>query len=188
MMKQFNDAALNVLRTKLSINLIPVTLPDLPAEAMLTLLGAEAAAAFDDLTRTGRDRLLNAQSKDDWPNQFRTSRFIPAVEYVNANRARTMLMQQMAELFKKVDVIVAPTDSSQLIVTNLTGHPAVILPNGFRPANAPAPPADKPTRAGGPGTPVSLTFIGNLYGESDLLAVAKAYQNATDFHLKHPKL
>jgi Asp-tRNA(Asn)/Glu-tRNA(Gln) amidotransferase A subunit family amidase len=188
MMKQFNDAALDVLRTKLNIDLIPVTLPDLPAEAMLTVLGAEAAAAFDELTRTGRDKLLNAQSKDDWPNQFRTSRFIPAVEYVNANRARTMLMQQMAELFKAVDVIVAPTDSTQLIVTNLTGHPAVIVPNGFRPANAPAPPPDKPTRAGGPATPVSLTFFANLYGESDLLAVAKAYQDATDFHLKHPKL
>jgi Asp-tRNA(Asn)/Glu-tRNA(Gln) amidotransferase A subunit family amidase len=89
-------------------------------------------------------------------------------------------------MFKKVDVIVAPTDSDQLVVTNLTGHPAAIVPCGFRPANAPLP--TKPTRAGGPGTPVSITFIGNLYGESDLLAVAMAYQRATDFHLKRPKL
>jgi Asp-tRNA(Asn)/Glu-tRNA(Gln) amidotransferase A subunit family amidase len=188
MMKQFNDAALEVLRTRLNIDLIPVALPDLPAGDMLTVLSAEAAAAFDTLTRSGRDKLLNAQDKEDWPNIFRTARFIPAVEYINANRARTMLMQQMAEVFKKVDVIVAPTDSDQLVVTNLTGHPAVILPNGFRPANAPEPPKDKPTRGGGPGTPVSITFLGNLYGESDMLSVAMVYQNATGFHLKHPKL
>ena len=186
MMKQFNDAALEVLRTKVGIEMMPVALPDLPAGDMLTVLGAESAAAFDELTRSGRDKLLNAQDKGDWPNQFRTARLIPAVEYVQANRARTLLMQKMTELFKTVDVIVAPTDSDQLVVTNLTGHPAVIVPNGFRPANAPVP--EKPTRAGGPGTPVSLTFVGNLYGESDLLAVAKAYQDATGFHQKHPRL
>jgi Asp-tRNA(Asn)/Glu-tRNA(Gln) amidotransferase A subunit family amidase len=175
-----------VLRNKLGIDMTPVVLPDLPAGDMLTMLSAESAAAFDELTRSGRDKLLNAQDKGDWPNQFRTARFIPAVEYVQASRARTLLMQKMAELFKTVDVIVAPTDSDQLVVTNLTGHPAVIVPNGFRPASAPVP--DKPTRGGGPGTPVSLTFIGNLYGESDLLAVAKAYQDATDFHRKHPQI
>lgn len=186
--KRFNDAALNVMHTKLGLDLIPVELPDMPAGDMLTVLSAEAAAAFDELTRNGRDKLLNAQTKDDWPNIFRTARFIPAVEYVNANRARTLLMRRMADVFKTVDVIIAPTDSDQLVITNLTGHPAVILPNGFRPANAPAPPADKPTRAGGPGTPVSITFFGNLYGESDLLAVAKAYQDATDFHRQHPNM
>jgi Asp-tRNA(Asn)/Glu-tRNA(Gln) amidotransferase A subunit family amidase len=186
MTKAFNDAAFEVLRNKLGIDMTPVVLPDLPAGDMLTMLSAESAAAFDELTRSGRDKLLNAQDKGDWPNQFRTARFIPAVEYVQASRARTLLMQKMAELFKTVDVIVAPTDSDQLVVTNLTGHPAVIVPNGFRPASAPVP--DKPTRGGGPGTPVSLTFIGNLYGESDLLAVAKAYQDATDFHRKHPQI
>jgi Asp-tRNA(Asn)/Glu-tRNA(Gln) amidotransferase A subunit family amidase len=186
MQKQFNDAALETLSTSVGLELMPVQLPNLPASDMLTLLGVESAAAFDELTRSGRDKLLNAQDKDDWPNQFRVARFVPGVEYVNANRARTLLMQGMAERFKKVDVIVAPTDSDQLVVTNLTGHPAAIVPCGFRPANAPLP--TKPTRAGGPGTPVSITFIGNLYGESDLLAVAMAYQRATDFHLKRPKL
>lgn len=184
--KKFNDDALQVLRTKMRIQLIPVEMPALPASDMLTVLSAEAAAAFDELTRSGRDKLLNAQEKNDWPNYFRTARFIPAVEYVQANRARTLLMRETAKLFEKVDVIVAPTDSDQLTITNLTGHPAVILPNGFRPANAPAP--DRPTRGGGPGTPVSLTFVGNLYGESDLLAVAKAYQEATEFHRKRPAL
>jgi Asp-tRNA(Asn)/Glu-tRNA(Gln) amidotransferase A subunit family amidase len=186
MQKQFNDVALETLRNRVGLELLQVELPNMPAADMLTLLGVESAAAFDELTRTGRDKLLNAQDKDDWPNQFRTARFIPGVEYVQANRARTLLMKGMADLFKKVDVIIAPTDSDQLVVTNLTGHPAAIVPCGFRPGNAPVP--TKPTRAGGPGTPVSITFIGNLYGESDLLAVAMAYQRETDFHLKHPKL
>jgi Asp-tRNA(Asn)/Glu-tRNA(Gln) amidotransferase A subunit family amidase len=86
-------------------------------------------------------------------------------------------------------VIVAPTNSQQLSITNLTGHPAVILPNGLRGDDAPAPPDQgKDTPTGGPGTPTSITFLGNLFGEARMLAVAKAYQDATDFHLKHPKL
>ncbi len=167
---RFNDAALETIKTKLGWKLIPVKLPDLPWQAMRPILTAEAAAAFDELTRSGRDKLLTAQGKNDWPNTFRESRFTPAVEYINANRARMVGMQAMAQVFKDVDVLVVPTFSNQLLITNLTGHPAVILPNGFR--------AD--------GTPVSLTFLGNLFGEGKLLAVAKAYQDATDFHLKHP--
>jgi Asp-tRNA(Asn)/Glu-tRNA(Gln) amidotransferase A subunit family amidase len=171
--KKFDDAALDVLRTKLKIDLIPVELPKLPWGAMRPILLAEAAAAFDDLTRSGRDNLLTAQGKDDWPNAFRAARFIPAVEYVNGNRARMMGLQQMADVFKKVDVIVAPTFSTQLLVTNLTGHPALILPSGFREKD---------------GTPVSLTFLGNLFGEASLLAMARAWEQATDFHSQHPKL
>lgn len=167
---RFNDAALDVIKNKLGWKLIPVKLPDLPWQAMRPILTAEAAAAFDELTRSGRDKLLTAQGKNDWPNTFRESRFTPAVEYINANRARMVGMQAMAQVFKDVDVLVVPTFSNQLLITNLTGHPAVILPNGFR--------AD--------GTPVSLTFLGDLFGESKLLATAKAYQDATDFHRKHP--
>src|SRR5206468_389055 len=155
--------------------------PNFPFGSMLPVLAAEAAAAFDDLTRSGRDGLLTGQLPNDWPNQFRKARLIPAVEYVNANRARTMGMQQVAEIFKQVDLFVAPTGSTQLTMTNLTGHPAVILPNGFRPADAPV--SEKITDGGGPGTPTSITFVGNLFGEAKLLAVAKAYQDATDFHL-----
>jgi Asp-tRNA(Asn)/Glu-tRNA(Gln) amidotransferase A subunit family amidase len=171
--KKFDDDALDVLRTKLKIELIPVEMPKLPWGAMRPILMAEAAAAFDDLTRSGRDQLLTAQGKDDWPNSFRAARFIPAIEYVNGNRARMMGLQQMSDIFKKVDVIVAPTFSTQLLVTNLTGHPAVILPSGFREKD---------------GTPVSLTFLGNLFGEASLLAVARAWEQATDFHNQHPKL
>ncbi|MGH9601378.1 MAG: amidase, partial [Terriglobales bacterium] len=169
--KKFDAAALDVIR-KLGVNLVPVELPDLPYEHMLSLLSAEAAAAFDDLTRSGRDRLLTAQKEQDWPNQFRVARFIPAVEYVQADRARTLAMRALAGVFEKFDVLVAPTTSTQLIATNLTGHPAVILPHGFRED----------------GTPASITFLGNLYGEAAMLAVARAYQEATDFHRKRPTL
>ncbi|HYX70918.1 MAG TPA: amidase, partial [Terriglobales bacterium] len=130
--KKIDDAALDVLRGKLGLQLTPVELPKLPYGNMLIILTAESAAAFDQLTRSGRDKLLTSQTKDDWPNNFRSSRFIPAVEYIQANRARTLAMEQMAALFKKVDIIVTPTFSTQLLVTNLTGHPALILPNGFR--------------------------------------------------------
>ena len=185
---KYDEAALAKLRS-MGVNLIPVELPKLPYDAMLSMLEAEAAAAFDDLTRSGRDKLLTGQTKDDWPNTFRTARFIPAVEYIQASRARLLAMEAFAKVFDKVDVIVAPTQSTQLLVTNLTGHPALILPNGFRGDDAPkAVVRDGELQPGGPGTPVSLTFLGHLYGEAKLLAVAKAYQDATGFHLKHPEL
>ncbi len=184
---KYDEAALAKLRA-MGVNLVPLELPKLPYRPMVVMLEAEAAAAFDELTRSGRDKLLTSQGKDDWPNTFRTSRFIPAVEYIQASRARMLAMEQVGKVFDQVDVIVAPTNSTQLVVTNLTGHPALILPNGFRGDDAPQPKLDEngDLQPGGPGTPVSLTFLGHLYGEAKLLAVAKAYQDATDFHLKHP--
>ena len=170
--KKFDDAALEVLR-RLGLNLIPVELPDVPYDPMRLILSAEAAAAFDELTRSDRDKELVQQGKFDWANSFRTSRFIPAVDYVNANRLRSVAIRKWDDLMKTVDVIVTPTGAanlSQLVATNLTGHPAVILPNGFR----------------DDGTPVSLTFLGGLFEEGKLMAVARAYQEATGFHLKHP--
>ena len=170
--KKFDDAALDVFRS-MGINLIPVDLPDVPYDPMRIILSAEAAASFDELTRSDRDKELVQQGKGDWPNSFRTSRFIPAVDYVNANRLRSIAIQKWDDLMKTVDVIVTPTGAanlSQLVATNLTGHPAVILPNGFR----------------DDGTPVSLTFLGGLFEEAKVLAVARAYQDATGFHLKHP--
>jgi Asp-tRNA(Asn)/Glu-tRNA(Gln) amidotransferase A subunit family amidase len=171
--KAFDDAALAVLRGKLGVPLVPVTLPEAPYDAMRIILVAEAAAAFDALTRTHRDRELVQQGRNDWATTFRTARFIPAVDYINANRHRTLAMQQWARLFETVDVIVTPTTAAgltQLMATNLTGHPAVILPHGFR----------------DDGTPVSLTFLGSLFGEGALLRVAQAYQDATDFHRRRP--
>jgi Asp-tRNA(Asn)/Glu-tRNA(Gln) amidotransferase A subunit family amidase len=170
--KAFDDETLRVLEG-LGVSLIPIELPDYPVESLGFILSAEAAAAFDDLTRSNRDDLMVRQARDAWPNVFRSSRFIPAVEYINANRIRYMVIQEMQKVMSTVDVYVAPSfGGDNLLLTNLTGHPCVVLPNGFD---------DK-------GCPVSITFVGRLFDEGTLLAVAKAYQDATGFQLKHPPL
>jgi Asp-tRNA(Asn)/Glu-tRNA(Gln) amidotransferase A subunit family amidase len=171
--KSLADSALAVMR-RLGANLIPIELPSrYPVNDLSIILSAEAAAAFDDLTRSGRDALMVRQIKDAWPNVFRTARFIPAVEYIQANRIRGLLIQDMQNLLKNIDVYIAPPfEGDNLLLTNLTGHPCVVLPDGF-------------TKEG---TPTSITFVGRLFGEATLLAVAKKYQDATVFHLKHPKL
>ena len=170
--KPFDDAALAVLRG-LGLDLVPVELPAFDYDALRIILTAEAGAAFDELTRSGRVREMAQQGAGAWPNTFRTSRLIPAVDYINANRARTLAIRAWDALMQSVDVIVTPTNGgAQLTATNLTGHPAVILPHGFR----------------DDGTPVSLTFLGRLFGEEALLRVAHAYQQATDFHTRHPAL
>src|SRR6266436_2504438 len=188
--RKFSEAALEKLR-EMGVNLVAVEMPKLPYDAMVMMLESEAAAAFDELTRTGRDKLLTAQGPDDWPNSFRTARFFPAVEYIQASRARRLAMDAVGKVFSQFDVIVTPTFSQQLVITNLTGHPALILPNGWRGSDAP-PPASFADGAdenvGGPGTPVSITFLGNLFGEAKILALARAYQEATGFHKLHPKL
>jgi Asp-tRNA(Asn)/Glu-tRNA(Gln) amidotransferase A subunit family amidase len=160
----------------LGAELIPIELPNIPSNDLTFLLSAEAAAAFDDLTRSNRDDLLVRQGKNAWPNYFRAARFIPAVEYIQANRVRSILIQQMFEKLKGIDVYVSPSFTKNLGLTNLSGHPCVVLPNGFRTDQ------NQPTR------PTSITFTGQLFGEGKLLQVAKAYQDATSFHKKHPKL
>ncbi|MEE9464471.1 MAG: amidase [Candidatus Neomarinimicrobiota bacterium] len=168
---QANDqAVLDVLRS-LGANLVPMELPEYPVSDMSFILSAEAAAAFDELTLTGRDDLLVRQVKNAWPNNFRSSRFIPAVEYIQANRARYALIQQMAAKFEEVDLYVAPAFvGDNLLLTNLSGHPCVVLPNGFNEE----------------GSPTSITFMGQIYDEGTILAVARAFQEATDWHRQHP--
>lgn len=168
-----NDArALAVLRD-LGFDLKPVTLPAYQMPALLLMLLGECAAAFDTLTRSNADDQLAWQDAEAWPNTFRTARFLPAVDYINAARLRVRLMEAMAALMQTVDIIVAPSFGGDVLpITNLTGHPAVVLPNGFN--------AD--------GTPTSLSFIGALDHEAALLAFAKAYQDATDFHRHYPAL
>jgi Asp-tRNA(Asn)/Glu-tRNA(Gln) amidotransferase A subunit family amidase len=187
---KYGTNALDALR-KMGVKLIPVEMPDFPFGAIVPVLEAEAAAAFDDLTRSGRDKLLTGQMPFDWPNQFRVARFYSAVDYIQAMRARTLAIAEMAKMFAQVDVIVTPSSGSQLQATNLTGHPAVIVPNGIRDDDAPKGDSDEDgalTNTGGPGTPVSLTFLGALYSDARLAAFAKAYQDATSFHLQHAKL
>lgn len=170
--KAYDDAALEVLRSG-GAQLIPIDLPvdDFPLDALRLILNVEAAAAFDELTRSNRDDLLVRQIRRAWPNVFRYARLIPAVEYLQANRVRTMLMHALDAAMEGIDVFITPSfGEGVLLLTNLTGHPAVTIPNGFR----------------DDGTPVSISFVGRLYGEGRLLAVAKAYQDETGFHLQHP--
>ena len=187
---KYDIAAVGRLQS-MCANIIPLTLPDLPYDAMVPLLSAEAAAAFDELTTTGRDKLLTEQGPEDWPNDFRTARFYPAVEYIQANRARSIAIREVSKLFEKVDVIVASTNSDQLVMTNLTGHPAIIVPNGLRGADAPTPPTidtGNDDQIGGPGTPVSITFLAGHYQDARLCALALAYQQEAGFQKLHPKL
>ena len=153
----------------------PVTFPDstiVQFNLIGIILNAESAAAFDELTRTNRDDLIERQDKDFWPNSFRSARMIPAVEYINAIRYRSELCQQINDFMKNYDVVIVPTFAgSQLAVTNLTGHPVVCMPMGFNQR----------------GLPLSITLIGNLYDEASILEAAKAYQDHTDHHKKHPE-
>jgi len=168
-----NDlATLGTLRS-IGFNLRAIELPDFPIGSMRLVLRVEAAAAFDELTRSNRDKLLVRQGKGSWPNIFRTARMVTAVEYIQANRLRTLLIKEMEKLMSDIDVYVAPTwAGDNLALTNLSGHPAVVVPNGFNEKNE----------------PTSITFTGRLFGETETLLVAKAYQDATTFHTKHPVL
>jgi len=188
---KYGVSALDTLRT-MGVKLIPMKMPKgYHFGDIVPVLEAEAAAAFDELTRSGRDGLLTGQKDSDWPNQFRVVRFYSAVDYVQAQRARTLAMEAMAKMLAEVDVIVTPSGGAQLTATNLTGHPAVIMPNGVRGEDAPKPNSDEdgaPENVGGPGTPVSLTFLGALYSDARLAAFARAYQEATSFHRMHPRM
>jgi Asp-tRNA(Asn)/Glu-tRNA(Gln) amidotransferase A subunit family amidase len=158
------------------IDVKPVFFPDsslYPNNLISVILNAESAAAFDELTRTNRDDLIERQDRDFWPNSFRAARLIPAVEYINANRYRYNLCKGMYDFMKDYDVLIVPTFSGrQLAITNLTGNPAVCMPMGFSAA----------------GTPQSITLIGRLYDEASILAAAKAYQDKTDHNKKRPEL
>ena len=127
-----NDSLTLAKLRELGAELIPIELPDVDVYSLSFILSAEAGAAFDELTRSYKDDLLVRQIKNAWPNVFRTSRFIPAVEYINANRIRTLLINEMQKLFEEVDLYIAPSwEGDNLLLTNLTGHPCVVLPNGF---------------------------------------------------------
>lgn len=160
----------------LGANVKPVFFPDsafYPVNLVSIILNAESAAAFDELTRSNRDDLIERQDRDFWPNSFRAARTVPAVEYINANRYRSILCRRMNDFMKDYDVLIVPTFAGrQLSITNLTGHPVVCMPSGFN---------EK-------GAPLSITLIGNLYDEATILAAAKAFQDKTEFNKKHPPL
>ena len=159
--------SLEVLR-QLGVELVPIELPEAPP--LTFLLSVEGAAAFDELTRSGRDDELVRQERYAWPNVFRQSRFVPAVEYINANRHRRLLIESMHATLEGLDAYVHPSwASTSLGITNLTGHPCVVVPNGFI-----------------DGEPTSISFTGQLFGEAAILRLAQAYQSATDFDEQHP--
>jgi Asp-tRNA(Asn)/Glu-tRNA(Gln) amidotransferase A subunit family amidase len=169
--KKMYQEALDALR-QAGAKLEPMELPQFSAQSLRIFLSAEAAAAFDDITRDGRVNQLSGQSPGDWPNSFRTSRFITAVEYIRAQRARALLIREKDSLMSKWDVFVTPAPgSASLLITNLTGHPAVVTPCGF--IN---------------NLPQAIMFTGNLYDEAAPLRVALAYERATKWHTMRPNL
>jgi Asp-tRNA(Asn)/Glu-tRNA(Gln) amidotransferase A subunit family amidase len=168
--KKVYEDALEILRRQ-GVSLQVAELPQFNANSLRIILNAEAAAAFDDITRDGRINMLSAQGPGDWPNSFRMARFIPAVEYIRAQRARTLLMHEMDQFMNKWDVFVSPTGGGGLTVTNLTGHPAITLPCGFV-----------------KGQPLNIMFTGGLYDEAGPLRLALAYQRNTNWTSMHPEL
>lgn len=157
------------------IGVSPMILPDTDIykfDLIGMVIGAEAAGAFDEFTRIGMDDQMTRQTRFDWPNYFRTSRMIPAVEYVNANRHRTIMMQKMSEAMEPWDVIITPSfGNRQLAITNLTGQPALCMPIGFNKQ----------------GLPVSITFLSNLFREEELLQAGTYFQSITNHEDKHPE-
>ena len=160
--------ALDVLRDT-GVPLEPVELPEFPADALRLILNVEAAAAFDDLTRSRGVDQLTQQGPNDWPNLFRSSRLVPAVEYIRAQRARTLLIRDMHSLMRRYDAFLSPSRSRSLTITNLTGHPAVAVKAGFS-----------------EGLPVALMITGRLYDEARLLRLAALYERATEWNGMHP--
>ncbi|WP_448701671.1 amidase [Mucilaginibacter sp. AW1-3] len=167
-----NDSLTLVKLKELGAELIPVEQPQMPLGVMNFILNTEAGAAFQELVLNHKDDMLVLQRRGAWPNNFRAAQFIPAVEYINAQRARTVLIQQWYEQLKGLDLYIAPSFSANLTLTNLTGNPCVVLPNGLNRR----------------GLPASITFMGQLFGEGKMLEAAKIYQDATDFNKKHPTL
>ncbi len=167
-------AAVDLLESKLNTSFDSLTLPsNFPYRVFDIILRSESGAFFDELVRSGQVDNMVEQTSGSRANSLRQARFIPAVEYLQANRERSRLIEEINALFMEYDVIVAPTFSGQqMLITNLTGHPVISIPTGF----------DKR------GRPTSLTFIGNLYEEDKILNLAKYYQSITDFDEKHPPL
>jgi Asp-tRNA(Asn)/Glu-tRNA(Gln) amidotransferase A subunit family amidase len=163
--------ALKVFK-EMGVEPIAVEMPkDVPFRGFDIILRAEAGAFFDDLVRSGQVDIMVEQDQRSRANSLRQSRFIPAVEYLQANRQRQVLMQKMQELMKDYDVLISPSfGNDQLLATNLTGHPVIALPTGL----------DKKNH------PTSLTLVGKLYDEASILLLAKAFQDNSSFDELHP--
>jgi Asp-tRNA(Asn)/Glu-tRNA(Gln) amidotransferase A subunit family amidase len=161
-----DDATLDVLRKEVGVKLVPIKLPSkYPIRDLVPILYAEASAAFDELTRQGTEQI-----PEQWRSSLPSGQFISAGDYIRANRVRSLLMEEMAEVMDKVDLYVGGKD---LVLTNFTGHPTIVMPDGF-------------VKRGKIEMPTAITFTGRLFAESELLAVGHAYQRATGHHLRRP--
>ena len=157
----------------LGVELVEIELPRYPVDEMMIVLQAEAGAAFDEFSRGSDDDAMVRQERQAWPNVFRHAQLIPAVDYVRANRLRTLLVRDMAAALAGLKAIVHPSFAGSILaMTNLSGHPTFVAPCGFRED----------------GTPFSISFTGRLFGDAEILALASAWQRTTDHHRKHPKL
>jgi len=156
-----------------TVEFVDVELPDYPVGAMLITLSAEAAAAFDELTRSGRDDELVRQSRDAWPNVFRAARLIPAVEYINAQRLRSGLIRDFCSMMGDVDFLMHPPFAGGILsMTNLTGHPAIVAPVFLE----------------GRETPAAISFTGRLYDEPYLARIVRSWQAQGAYNLRHPHI
>ncbi len=169
---ELDQDALKVL-AKLGVEFTPIELPQLPVSEMLVVLEVEAAAAFDEFTRDNRDDEMVRQVEDAWPNVFRAAQLVPGVQYLRAQRARTLLQDQFEKMLGELDGYVCPSFAGRsLLDTNLTGHPCVVVPDGFKKD----------------GTPFSFSLVGRTYEEGAIVALASAYQRASGWNQKHPSL
>ena len=169
------EQAIEVYR-KAGCEIIPVTLPLFPAAALYAMHNAEGGAMFDDITRSGETDLLEGQGPNDRSSQMRASRFIPAVDYLRAQRVRSLLIAAMEDLLDKVDAFLAPPSSESVNMTNLTGHPALVLPAGFVKS------------ATGVDMPQNIMLTGRLDDEATLLDLGLGFERETPWHNRRPPL
>ncbi len=179
------DAAVVETARHTGMELVEITLPPLPYEALWSILHVEAAAAFEELTLSGRDRLLVRQDKDAWPNLFRRARLISAVDFLQAQRFRKIVMQEMATIYEGVHAIIGPSFAGPMqLVTNFTGHPSLTLRTGFveRATRAGINPIGAMGRSGDSGAderhpvPHGITLWGRLYDEGTILNMGMALE------------
>lgn len=166
--EKMDTEAVSVLKS-LGAKVVPLNLPEMPSYIFSILFNVESSAAFDELMRSGRvDMMKKPPENSSYPSSLRLGRFIPGVEYLQANRIRTRLIRDFHESIKEFDLLIG----SDIYLTNLTGHPEMSVPHGFYKE----------------GLPTTLRFTGKLFGETEMLKVAHAFQSRTDYHLKHPRM
>jgi Asp-tRNA(Asn)/Glu-tRNA(Gln) amidotransferase A subunit family amidase len=169
------EAAVEVYH-KAGYEIVPITLPPFPAAALYAIHNAEAGAMFDDLTRSGAIDELEGQGPNDRSTQLRASRFIPAIDYIRAQRVRTLMIAAVEQLFERIDVFLAPPSSESVNMTNLTGHPALVLPAGFVRSET------------GIDMPQNIMLTGRLDDEATLLDAGLAFERETPWHTRRPPL